>query len=176
MLKLSSTLLNIPIMGLQEAAAIGTAVRPLVNPNNLKIEGWFCTQPASKDVLFLPASDIREIARYGLAVNSRQELAPLEEFIRLEKIMRLDYQLHGKLVVTENKKKIGKIEDYAANLDSFYIEKLYVNQKALGAFMKDQLVVSRMQIREITDKKIVIQDIEAFEKSFFKRPLQVPEA
>ncbi len=76
MLKLSSTLLNIPIMGLQEAAAIGTAVRPLVNPNNLKIEGWFCTQPASKDVLFLPASDIREIARYGLAVNSRQELAP----------------------------------------------------------------------------------------------------
>lgn len=175
MLKLSSTLVNIPIMGLQEAAAVGTAVRPLVNPNNLKIEGWFCTTPASKEVLFLPISDIREIARYGMAVNNRQNLAPLEEFIRLEKIMRLDYQLHGKLVVTESKKKLGKIEDFAANLDSFYIEKLYVNQRALSAFTKDQLVVSRLQIREITDKKIVVQDIEAFEKAFFKRPLQAPE-
>lgn len=41
--------------------------------------------------------------------------------------------------------------------------------------MKDQLTISRLQIREINDKKIVIQDLELFENAYFKNPLQVPE-
>ena len=166
---------NVPVISLQTGTQVGLAMTPLINPNNLKIEGWFCQVPATKEPQFLSNEDIREVSHYGFAVNSREVVAPLEDFIRLEKTMRLNFQLNGKVVVTESRRKLGKVEDYSVDVDSFYIQKLYVNRRTMGSFFKDQLVVSRMQIREITDKRIVIQDIEAFEKAVFKHPLQVPE-
>lgn len=96
MLKLSSSLLNIPIVSLQTGRGIGSARQPLINPNNLKIEGWFCHTLDAKELLFVPIDDIREIGSYGMAVNSIDALAPLEDFVRLAKLIRLNFQLAGK--------------------------------------------------------------------------------
>lgn len=167
--------MDIPVVSLQTGRAVATARQPVFNPNNLKIEGWFCAVPGQKQTLFLSSSDIREFGNYGIAINSNDVIAPLEDFVRLEKLFRLNFQLIGKKIETESGKKVGKVEDFAVNIDSLFVQKLYVNQRALGAFIKDQLTVSRTQIREISDKKIVIAELEGFEKSFFKNPLQVPE-
>lgn len=176
MLKLSSTLLNVPVVSLQLGRPIAVALQPLINPNNLKIEGWFCQIPVSKETLFLPLADIREMGSYGIAVNTAEALAPLEDFVRLAKIITINYQLIGKKVETITGKKVGKVEDYAVNIESMYVQKLYVNQRSINAFLKDQLSISRLQIREISRKKIVIEQLEGFEKGFFKRPIRLPES
>ena len=175
MIKLSTAILNVPIISLQTGAVIGVAVRPLINPNNLKIEGWFATNRFVAGTQFLPASELRDIARQGMAVDDQTSLTDFEELPRLAPILRIDYQLIGKTVVTDSKKKLGKVDDYAADLDSMFIQKFYVSPGALKMFTKDQLTINRSQIIEITDKKIVVRDLEATVPSYFKAPAPVFE-
>ena len=175
MIKLSSALLNIPIISLQTGAQVGVALRPLINPNNLKIEGWFSVSKFTAGTHFLPAGELRDIARQGIAVDEYTSITEFEELPRLEPVLRIDYQVIGKTVVTKSKKKLGKVDDYAADLDSMFIQKFYVSPGALKMFTKDQLTISRSQIIEITDKKIIVRELEATVTSYFKVPAPVFE-
>ena len=172
MLKLSSSLYNVPIFSLRTGGQIGVAIRPLINPNNLKIEGWYALSSYEQGTLFLPTSEIRELSRIGFAVNDQDAITEASEIVRIVPLFRLNFQLEGKNVVTESKQKLGKVENYSVDLDSFYIQKLYVTPPMLRAFTKQQLPVSRSQIVEVTDKKIVIASIEATERSYFTAPAQ----
>lgn len=172
MLKLSTSLLNIPIISLRTGGQIGVAMRPVINPNNLKIEGWFSLSRFDEGLLVLPTSEIREVSRLGIAVNDQDAISPADELVRLLPLIRLNYQLEGKGVVTDTKKKIGKIMDYATDLESFYIQKLYASPGILKALTKDQITIARSQVLEITDKKIIISDLGATEKAYFTAPVQ----
>ena len=175
MLKLSPAILNVPIYSLRTGQQIGVALRPIINPNNLKIEAWFAQSNFEDGLLVLLAQEIREFARQGIAVNDHDAISPADDLVRLLPLIRLNFQVLGKTVVTQSRKKLGKVEDYAVDLESFYINKLYVSPRVISTFTKKSTVVSRSQITEINDKKIVVIDFEVPEKSFFKAPAQVPE-
>ncbi len=175
MLKLSVSLYTIPIISLRTGGHIGLAERPIINPNNLKIEGWFANNVFGNGIHILPSSEIREISRIGVAVNDQEAITLPDDLVRMQKVLKIDFQLIGKSVVTESKKHLGKVQDYATDLDSFYIQRLYVSPRFVKAITRDQLIVSREQILEITDKKIIVKDIEATKRAFFTAPVQVPE-
>lgn len=176
MLKLSVNLYNIPIFSLRTGQIVGCALRPLVNPNNLKIEAWFVESKFEDGQLLLPSIEIREISRQGIAVNDHDAMTHVEELVRLEPLAKFDFQLQGKPVVTESKKRLGKVDDYATDLESFYIQKLYVTQKGIRAFTHNQLSVSRNQIVEITAKKIIIKDVEETVPIYFKTGVAAAES
>lgn len=165
MLVLSNTLLNRPVMSLRTGGAIATTSVPVINPNNLKIEGFYCQTHAAKKPMILLTQDIRDIIRQGFVVNDEESLSDPDELVRLKETLEINFQLDGKAVVTANKKKVGKISDWAAETTTFYIQKLYVGRSILKSFNQGQLSIDRNQIVEITDKKIVIQDILKAEKS-----------
>lgn len=175
MLKLSQSLYKIPIISLRTGGQIGSALKPIFNPNNLKIVGWYAQTIYAGGTHVLPSDEIREIVQKGIAVNDYDAITDASELVRMQQVLKIDFQLIGKSVVTESKKRLGKVEDYAADLDSFYVQRLYVAPQLVKAFTRDQLIVSRGQILEITDKKIIVKDIEAAERAFFKAPVQVPE-
>ena len=175
MLKLSGKLFNTIIYSLRTGGQIGVGLRPVINPNNLKVEGWFATSIYESGTLVLPISEIRELSRGGIAVNDHEALTAAAELVRLQPLVNLDYQLLGKPVATESKQKLGKVEDFALNIDSFFIEKLYVVPGGLKILSSKRLQVSRKQIIEITDKKIIVQDIEATVPSFFRATVPAPE-
>ncbi len=175
MLKLSGKLFNTAIYSLQTGGQIGIGVRPLINPDNLKVEAWFATSIYQPGTLLLPIIEIRQISRAGIAVNDYEALTDQAELIRLQPLIKLNYQLIGKPVVTESKQKLGKIEDFALNIESFYIDRLYVIPSGLKAFTSRRIQISRNQIIEITDKKIIVQDIEATVPMLFKSAAPVPE-
>lgn len=158
MLQLSKVLLNRPVLSLRTGGVIATALGPIINPNNLKIEGFYCTDRFSKDMLILLPQDIRDTLQQGLVVNDHDVLVPKDELIRLKDVIELGFELMDKPVVTVNKKRIGKINDYAADSSSLYIQKLYVGQSLLKSLSSGQLSVDRSQVVEITSRKIVIQD------------------
>lgn len=170
MLKLSTNLYNIPIFSLRTGGQIGVALRPLINPNNLKVEGWYALSSYEQGTLVLPASEVREYSRTGLAVNDHDSICDASEIVRLAPLYRLNFKVENKNVVTESRRKLGKVENYAVDIDSFYIQKLYVSPPMLKAFTSQQLPISRSQIVEVTDKKIVITELEATERSFVTAP------
>ena len=159
MLALSGTILDQPVMSLRTGGTIAKIEAPVINPNSLKIEGFYCSDFANKRTAILLTQDIRDIIRQGYVVDDAEVLTGSEELVRLKKILDINFQLEGKLVITADKQKVGKITDWAAETTTFYIQKLYVGRTILKSFSQGQLSIDRNQIVEITNKKIVIQDI-----------------
>lgn len=158
MLQLSSSLINQPVLSLRTGSQIAVASNPVINPNNLKIEGWYCRDLYSKQLLILLAQDVREMIKQGFIINDHEALTDPAELVRLRKILDLQFELLNKPVISESKQKLGKISDYAADSQSLYIQKLYSTQSILKNFSGGNLSIDRGQIIEITNRKIVVKD------------------
>jgi len=152
-------LLNQPVLSLRTGGQVAVTTATIINPNNLKIEGFFCQDSVDKKELVLHYQDIRDVIAKGIVVNDHEVLVEPDDLVRLKDIMALDFELMGKPVETVSKAKIGKVNDYATETETMYIQKLYVGQSLLKSFTGGSLSVDRNQITEITNRKIVIQDI-----------------
>lgn len=159
MLQLSAMLLNRPVMSLRIGTQVATTLTPIINPNNLKIEGFYC-QDTQRKRLVLLEQDIRDMLPQGLVINDADALTEPGELIRLKDVMSLHFDLLGKQVVTASREKIGKVNDFATETQSMMIKKLYVSRSLFKSFGTGSLGVDRTQIIEITRDQIVIQDLE----------------
>jgi uncharacterized protein YrrD len=160
MLKLSESFLSAPVLSLRTGSPIGSIVGPIINPNNLKVEGWYVEDGFSKDKLILLTQDIRDILPQGLAVNDHEVLSEPEELVRLKEVMDYKFELVGKYVTTTADKKIGKVSDYAIETESMFVKKIYVGQSIIKNFSGGTLSIDRTQIVEITNRRIVIEEPE----------------
>ncbi len=158
-LVLTKTIIDRPVMSLRTGGQVATTIKPLINPNNLKIEGFYCADSfEKKKQLVLVYRDIREVLPAGLVIDDHSVLAEPEELVRFHKIMEIDFELIGKPVVTEHGKKLGKVNDYATEPDSMMVKKLYVTQTLIKNLTGGSISVDRTQIVEITNRKIVVKD------------------
>jgi uncharacterized protein YrrD len=160
MLQLSGMLINRPIMSLRTGTQIGTTVEPIINPNNLKIEGFYCTASGHKRLVLL-YQDIRDVLPQGIVVNDLDALSEPEELVRLKEVMALKFDLIGKKVVTVERDKVGKVTDYATEVETMFIQKVYVSQSLFKSLATGNLGVDRSQIVEINRERIVINDLHA---------------
>ncbi len=145
-------------MSLRTSNRISETVQAIINPNNLKIEGFYCSGPNKKQHLVLLSQDIRDILPQGIVVNDQDVLSPPEELVRLKNVIGLSFSLIGKPVFSTSKKRLGKVSDYAVEIETMFIQKIYVAQPVIKSFSGGGLSVDRGQIVEITNKKIVVQD------------------
>ncbi len=160
MLQLSASLLNNKsVLSLRTGGSIAVITSPIINPNNLKIEGFYCQDPRDKKELILLYQDIRDILPQGYVVNDYEVLSEAHDLVRLQKILALNFQLTGKQVVTVSKEKIGKVSDYAVDTDTMFIQKIYVAQSIMKSFSGGSLSIDRTQINEITPSRIIINDL-----------------
>ncbi len=159
MLQLSQALLNRPILSLRTGTTIGNTTTPIINPNNLKIEGFYCNDRYDKKQRILLYQDIRDVMPQGLVVNDHEVLSETHDLVRLQDIIKLGFNLIGKPVVTVSKDKVGKVSDYATEVETMYIQKLYVSQPLLKSLTSGSLSIDRSQIIEITSRRIIIADL-----------------
>jgi len=159
MLQLSAHLLNKSVLSLRTGTPIATITGPVINPNNLKIEGFYCEDRFDKKELILLYQDIRDMLPQGYVVNDHDVLVEATELVRLKDVLDLNFMLLGKPVVTVSGEKVGKVSDYAAETETMFIQKIYVAQSLLKSFTGGSLSIDRTQINEITPKRIVINDL-----------------
>jgi hypothetical protein len=158
MLQLSNAYYNQPIMSLRTGGKVAVATEPLINPNNLKIEGFFCNDLFEKKELILLTQDIRDTLPQGFAVDDHSALSDPDDLVRHQKIIDIRYQLPGKAVIVGKRKRLGKVVDYAVEAETMYIQKLYVGQHLLKSLTNGQLSVTRDRIIEITPKYIKVKN------------------
>lgn len=157
MLKLFETFQNTQVLSLRIGGVVAKVVSPIINPNNLYIEGWHVIDSRSNENLILLSQDIRDVMPQGLVVNDVEVLTPPEDLIRLQDVLELNFELLKLKVQSQNGKRYGKVSDFAIETQNFYIQKLYVTQ-ALRALSGTTLSIDRSQIIEITNKRIIIED------------------
>lgn len=161
MFQLSSIYYNRKVLSLRTGGPVGQALSPVINPNNLKIEGWYATAQGSREAMVLPVPEVRDIISKGIVVDDHTAMTPVEDLVRLRKVIDTAYEPIGKQVITEGKKKLGKVQDYAVDTESMFIKKLYVGQSLLKNFSAQQLVIDRSQIVEINDRIIKVREATA---------------
>jgi sporulation protein YlmC with PRC-barrel domain len=159
MLQLSANLLNKSVLSLRTGTPIASIIGPIINPNNLKIEGFYCEDRFDKRELILLYQDIRDMLAQGYVVNDHDVLVEADELVRLKDVLALNFQLIGKPVVTVSKEKVGKVSDYATETETMFVQKIYVSQSLLKSFTGGSLSIDRTQINEITPKQIIINDL-----------------
>lgn len=174
MLLLSKSITEQPIMSLRSGSKIGTAHQPLFNPDNLKIIGFHSTDSFSGKRLILLIQDIRDHIDKGFVIDDIDTLADPEDLVRLKELLEIEFSLVGKPVLTDTRKKIGKVNDYAVDSTSFYTQKIYVTQSLIKNFAQGELSVDRKQILKVTDKNIVIKDPQQLTKVKAEQPQQKP--
>ena len=74
MLKLSNSFKNISVMSLRTGAPVAKVLTPIIDPNNLKIEGFYCADSISRNKLVLLVQDIREQSNLGFIAVSYTHL------------------------------------------------------------------------------------------------------
>lgn len=160
MLKLSEHILDLPVMSLRTGGRVATATVPIINPNNLQIEGWMCDDQFSKSQLILLKQDVRDFVPQGIAIDDHEVLAEPEELVRLKEVLELKFEIIGKSVVTNHRRKLGKVSDYALDPLTMKVQKLYVSRPVYKSLTEGQLTIDRSQIIEITHTKIVVRDTD----------------
>src|SRR5437868_4976902 len=117
MFVLSKSLVPQKVMSLRTGGQVGLTTAFIINPNNLKVEGFYCQDIKHKKAqLILLYQDIRDVVAQGIVVNDHDALTDPDELVRLKDIMKLNFELVGKPVVTVSKQKIGKVNDFATEL------------------------------------------------------------
>lgn len=159
MLQLSAALLNKSVMSLRTGQPIAAVTAAIFNPNNLKIEGFYCQDRFNKRELILLYQDIREVLPIGYVVNDHEVLVEPDELVRLKDVLELNYEIIGKPVQTISKEKVGKVSDFATETETMFVQKLYVSQSIFKSFTGGSLSIDRTQINEITPKRIIINDL-----------------
>lgn len=158
MLVLGTRLNETPVMSLQTGTRLATTGAPLVDPSNLKIvafelEGPLLTEKPS----FLRVADIREMSGVGMIIDSTDELLGLDDVINIKKLYDLHFNLIGMNVIDEHNKKLGKVDNYTVETDSFVVQQLNVRHGIIRGFTDTGLLVHRSQITEINDTAIIVK-------------------
>lgn len=145
-------------MSLRTSGQVGIATAMIINPNNLKIEGWYVQDRFSGKNLVLLSSDVRDIAKQRIIINDHEVLSEPEELIRLKSIIEIGFELVGKQVVSQGGKNYGKVSDFAVEIKSLLVKKIYASQSIIKSLSGGNNSIDRTQIIEITNRRIIIDD------------------
>lgn len=173
MLKVGSSVAAKSIMSLRTGQSVGQVDKPIINPANLKIEGWHVVNRLNKYQGVLLAQDIRDIIPQGFAINDHDAISPTNDLVRLKDVLALKFTLIGKSVYSDRRRKIGKVEDFAFDKDSYFIQKLYVGQSLIKSLGAGTLPIDRTQIVEITDRKIIVREATVTNETLATTPVPV---
>lgn len=158
MLILGSRLINASLMSLQTGVKLASLKSALIDPANLKIiayevEGPLLTSRPS----FIRTNDIREVGQLGVIIDSTDELIELSDVMAVQKVYELGFNLNGMKVIDDRKRKIGKVNDYSVDMDSFVVQQLQVRQTGIKGLTESNTLIARSQIVEINNTHIIVR-------------------
>ena len=164
MMVLSSALKNKPVASVQSGHKVATTADMIIDPRNLKVFAFKVTSPKSPN-LVLHTEDVRNVTPQGLVIDHNNQLMTFDEdLVRLNEVAKINFVLIDKPVYTDDKKKIGKVSDFATETQDFMIMKLHVTRSLFKSFGSSQLIIDRSQIVQITDDRIVVKSTALKEK------------
>lgn len=154
------------VLSLQIGRPIGRLEKPIINPNNLRIVAFDCFVMKDRKELVLFIDDIRETNRDGVIVDSYESLMPTDDLVRLQELRKIGFELTGKKVITDKKRKVGRVVDFTVDDTNYFITKIYIRPTLSKSLLSGNLIVDRSQVVEVTDKVVVVKDtfLEAREK------------
>ncbi len=162
----ASKLIGFRILSLRSGGVISTIESIIVDPNDLKILGFFLNKnTVSFDSgAILDVRSIREFSHLGMIIDSDEELLNVGDVVKIDEMVKLNFQPINFKVKTQNKTNVGTVIDYTVDVNDFYIQQLTVKRPILKSFIDPELIINRSEILEINDEAIIVKDELAKQK------------
>lgn len=162
MLVYNSKLIGTPVLSVQTGAPVGFIKSPVIDPDKLQILAFRLDGPlvAKRPANILDVRSIREYSNIGIVIDDIDELVAPDDVIKLQKILELNFDLIGLKVETKKHSKLGKISDFTATPEDFIVQQIIVHRPTMKALVDPDLTISRKEIVEVTDYKVIIRDEE----------------
>ena len=162
MLVYNSKLIGTPVLSLQTGAPVGFVKSSIVDPNDLKILAFRLDghRMAKNSANILDISSIREYSNLGIVIDSIEELVAPSDVIKIQKVLELNFDLIGLKVETKKRSKLGKLVDFTVTPEDFIVQQIIVHRPAMKAIVDPELTISRKEIVEVTDYKVIVKDEE----------------
>lgn len=145
-------------MSLQTGAELARTTRILIDPRDLTIVAYELGGPAlDEHPSFLRPTDVRELSGLGLIIDSSDEFVGIDDVIRIKQVREFNFELLTMDVIDENKKKLGKVQSYTVDSDSFSVQQLVVKRPLLRSFNESELLIHRSQVVEINDDFVKVR-------------------
>ena len=171
---LSRQLNGLPILSLQSGQPLAAIESLVIDPTQLEIVAMRCHHVGGMEQPVVTPLDIRQVSVDGIIVDSEDALTDAVDIIRLAPLLNLgNFPLHVP-VVSDMGRKLGKIEEFTINLETFRVQKLHIRPGALQSLMHGSLIIDRSQIIDIKPELIVVRDVAV--KVAVPAPGVVPEA
>ena len=161
MLVYNSKIIGTPVLSVQESGPLGQISAAIVDPDNLKVIAFRLVGPGVEpNRNLLAIQSIREYSTFGVIIDSEDELIAPSDVIKIEKVLSLNFNLLNLKVETKKGTKLGQITDFTIDSDSFIVQQIIVKRPLVKRFIDPELTISRKEIVEVTDYKIIIKDEE----------------
>ena len=161
MLVMNSRLIGAPVLSVQAGGPIGKITSTIIDPNDLKIIAFRLEGPlVNRQQNLLDARSIREYSNYGFVIDDIDELIGPDDVIKISDILKLNFDLLNLKVETKKGNKLGKVQDFTVTSEDFIVQQIIVKRPAVKALIDPELTISRKEIVEITDYKVIIKDEE----------------
>jgi uncharacterized protein YrrD len=158
MLRMIEEFKDVVVLSIRTGDVAGKVTAEIVNPDGLSIAGFYVKPLRQSKDKILVVGDVREIGLGGLIIDDEEKLMDIEDLIRMQELIRIDYQVVGKKVYTESGNKLGKVQDFAVDDLTWDIQKIYPSRSIFKDLKSTGAVIDRVQITEVTDKKIIVKD------------------
>lgn len=161
MLVYNSRLVGATVLSVQAGGPVGRVTHTVIDPDNLKIIAFMLEGPlVDRRQNILDTRSIREYSDYGIVIDDTDELVAPSDIVKLEDVLELNFDMLSLKVETKKGSKLGQIIDYTVNTDDFLVQQIVVKRPLMKRFVDPELIISRKEIVEITDYKIIVKDEE----------------
>ena len=161
MLVSNTKLTGLPILSVQDSGRVGSIANTVIDPDTLKIIAFRVYGATnSEGGNILDVKSVREYSKFGLVIDSTDELVKDDDIVKIEKVLALNFSPIGLKVETKKGTKLGKVTDFTVTEDNFSIQQIIVKRPTIKSFLDPELVIPRAEIVEVTDYKIIVRDEE----------------
>ncbi len=147
-----SELIGLPLVSREDKHTVGRIWELPLDPETGKLLGILTTHRQ----IIVPM-DLGRLRRDHWEIHSCDAPLEEEELVRLNKISKSKRRLIHKPVVTRSGQYLGRVEDFAIDLNTLTLTQLHVTRKALFWIVEERLI-ERKQILRITEKAVVVKD------------------
>lgn len=158
--KLFSEILGTPVVAENIGRPVGRVFNLLIHPDNGQVLAL------SLDLLFhrlIVPMDIHGWYREIVIARSDVIVSP-EDVVRVREILNRETFFFKNRVFTKEGKYLGRVFDYAIDIDQMFLTKIFVAKNILGLVRLNQCTIPFHNILEVQQKKIVVKNDLAREK------------
>ena len=149
--------IDTPVMSLQTGSELARTNKILVDPRDLTIVAYELEGPMlDQRPSFLRPVDVRELSNLGLIVDSSDEFVGLDDVIRIKQVHDYRFSLLGLDVIDDKNKKLGRVQSFNIDSESFSVQQLVVKRPLLKSFGEAELLINRSQVVEVRETHIKV--------------------